>query len=403
MKIEKLTLIFIFFPYVGFIKGIDLQPFYLLFLIIIFMINITIGKIIIKNKALLFSILVTILLATFRYLYEFTYDYEGGYHRVFISCISHLITGLLIVLLYPNLKRGISLKFLKYVTLTYIVIGLIQLFFYEQFLSFLVFRGYQELISTGRGMRSLVSEPSVLSYTLIILNGLYLIKRSEEKEMTIKALLISSLVFILANIIISQSLYGIFIHIIPFSFYLLRKRILLFSLIFAIGYFAFFKILTLSLDLRSLNLIKALVYNPESLLIEGAMKKLFNIPISIFASLKFGFFGSGFLDANEIILNLKIFPEFPMTFEVGNKNAGGLIELFLQIGFLSIFLFLIIGRKFINLLKYNNSIDLLLILMWLFTGFSYNSYGNPMHWILLLFIFNNQLNNFGRKNAYNMQ
>jgi len=92
-----------------------------------------------------------------------------------------------------------------------------------------------------------------------------------------------------------------------------------------------------------------------------------------------------------------------MNFEVGNKNSGGLIELFLQIGFLSIFLFFTIGRKFISLLRHKNNISLLLILVWIVTGFSYNSYGNPMHWILLSFIFNIQSNNFEKRNSYSMQ
>ena len=403
MRIENLALIFVFFPYVGFIKGIDLQPFYLVILMVIFTTNLLKGRILNKSKTLVFAILITLFLATLRYLFEYSFEYRGGNHNVFISCASHLLTGTLVVLLFPLLKDNISIKFLKSVTAVYIIVGLIQLFINEKFLSFLVFRGYQDLLVTSRGMRSLSSEPSVLSYTLIILNALYIFKLSEEKKITTKVILRASSVFVLANIVISQSLFGIFIHILPFLYYLLRRKVLLFFLTFTVGYYAFLKLLTLDLDFRSINLIKALANNPESLLIEGAMKKLFNIPISILTSLKFGLLGSGFLDVKMINLNLEIFPKFPMNFEVGNKNSGGLIELFLQIGFLSIFLFFTIGRKFISLLRHKNNISLLLILVWIVTGFSYNSYGNPMHWILLSFIFNIQSNNFEKRNSYSMQ
>src|SRR5699024_8420985 len=74
-----------------------------------------------------------------------------------------ILTPMLLYVLIDNDLLDINKKSLIYIVAVYVAVALIQLLFDPDFLSWLVARSTEQihnLIQTGRGVRSLASEPS---------------------------------------------------------------------------------------------------------------------------------------------------------------------------------------------------------------------------------------------------
>ena len=154
--LKKILILFIFFPYIGFVPGVDIQPFYILtsiFLILLYSHKLKIPK----ND--LFVIVLSSCFIIFRVLF-FNHT-TISLIPIFKLCVS-LLTPITIFILIKNKIIVANYKFIQISLFVVVGIGIIQLIF-PDFLTFLVSRSeesIERLISSGRGVRSLFSEPS---------------------------------------------------------------------------------------------------------------------------------------------------------------------------------------------------------------------------------------------------
>lgn len=381
-SIEKFLLQFllipIFFPYVGFIEGIDLQPFYFIGLLILTLINISSSKkIFIENEKITIAVIFTLIVGFLRFLFDYLFqDYESN----FIVFMFHMLTIILILFNSRILLKLVTKELILVVSFVYVLVGFIQITFDETFLSFMVYRGYQDLLSTSRGVRSLCSEPSTFSYTLILLNCIYIliiydIKRSNTK------IIRSSIPFVIFNLIFSQSFFGFFIHALPLILFFFKGKILKFLSTAIISLYSLKAILPVLLSYysnRFFYILNASVNNPILLLEEGAMKKVLNLPLSIEGGLKNKFLGLGF---DSSTTNNFTYLKGLLVIDITNKNMGGLIEIFMQLGILSLPFFIVLLSKI-----YMSNDFTYPIFVFTFSVLIYNSYGHPLNWVLIIFI-----------------
>ena len=151
---KQIFLLPIFFPYIGFINGLDLQPFFLASFAIYIFLNFFIIKIEKTHLMVLIIFLLYVLSVTFYFQVPDLIDFLIMPVMFFIF--------LAIVLNNDLFSKHISSNFVLSIIFIYLIVGFIQLFIPE-FLAGLVARGTDSLeilSSTNRGVRSLCAEPS---------------------------------------------------------------------------------------------------------------------------------------------------------------------------------------------------------------------------------------------------
>ena len=326
--LEKVILFSIFFPYIGLMQGADVQPTFIVFSGLLCLLLI--------NKVSRTSIFLLLVMIIFGFLVLFM-DSNITPSKLFLVYIVSLLTPFFIYNFLINNKIIISLSFIYFILLIYLFVGTVQLF-YPDFLSFLVTRdNTEQLIESGRGSKSLTGEPSQFGRVLILINVLFLFEKIVvKKSVDFKKYLYFSVVLLILNIILSRSFYAFAIHffiIFIFSYFVAKKYLFLFSLLSIQGIILLY--IYIDPSSRFFIIMDALATNPDFIFNQGAIRRVLNVPISIYASYQYGGFGAGFSGSNLLVSSLPFFG-YDIPFALLGRNLGGVIEYYLRIGILSI-------------------------------------------------------------------
>ena len=385
------------FPYIGIIKGIDIQPNFLVVVIVMLLIY-ACNKRISLEMGFFTLILITIVFCFIRYvtqngLMADSIESIEAMRGMLTSCfhlivilVCHTVVG---ARLLPNSPTYIILA-----TLIYVAVGGIQLID-SSFMSSFVYRGYQNLVDGGRGVRSLTSEPAVFGNLLLTLNCL-LVYYGVVKKWFLRSLHVTNFTLLSATMLLSMSFYAVFYHLIAIIFFLyLTDRKLFIVSLTILGIVSVLLITTpFSTDLRLLYILKTLIESPVSLYDQGAMLRVLNVPISIIGSIHYGPLGSGFAPSHLVHGTVPFLPSLPYSFTVGDKNMGGLVELFLRLGLLSVpllywyfFSLYRVCRLKIILESRITRLGLWFAFVVFLVTFTYSSIGNPIIWLLFFLVY----------------
>jgi hypothetical protein len=279
-------------------------------------------------------------------LFAFLLQAEHIELKYFLTYTTSLLSFFIIFILVKNQVLVLTSKFLITVTVIYAFVGAVQ-FIIPDFLSFLVTRSVDAAFSfaeSGRGSRSLTGEPAHLGKIFIILNVLYLFCMCMEDKIKVhpNKLIFITILFLLVNLFISRSFYAIFIHFLILFiliFVVNRPVFICLSVIFLIlsGFFISL-INNVDSNIRFANILSVLINNPSELLNQGAMRRVFNIPLSINNLRAFEWYGAG-SDPRKFVGSLPT-PLGILHYTVANRAYGGMIEFALKFGLLSIPLFI---------------------------------------------------------------
>lgn len=326
----------ILFPEVGLVKSSDVQPnFFFLAIISTF---IFLGRMKLSKMGFIyFSFCLLCLLLSFIIHQEnVTWTYILKYSIALISFY-------LCFILCSNNLLSISNKLIVSAIVVYVLVALLQ-FIIPDFLTFLVSRSQtqttQDLLSSGRGMMSLTGEPSHFGKVITILNLLYVFNSLTCKQNNFNRhllLFISFFLFFL-NCILSQSFYACAFHLIcliGISYILDRKLTYLFLVFLGFGLVSIVAfVVTVFPELRLVKIANDLIFNPELLLVQGAMIRVMNIPLTFVTLSNYGFWGSGnssIAFSNQINLGIGI-----LEYTTSNRHYGGFVEYILKMGVLSV-------------------------------------------------------------------
>ncbi|MDC0090002.1 hypothetical protein OAI66_00810 [Gammaproteobacteria bacterium] len=325
----------VLFPEVGLVKSTDVQPnFFFLASISTF---IFLGRVRLSTKGVLYFTLCLLSL-----LLSFIVHHENITWTYILKYSIALISFYLCYVLYSNGLLSISNKLIVFAIIVYVLVAVMQ-FIIPDFLTFLVSRSQtqstQDLLSSGRGMLSLTGEPAHFGKAITILNLLYVFNSltSEDKYLNYRLLLFISFFLFLLNCILSQSFYACAFHLVCFigiSYILDRKLTYFFLVSSGLGLVTMISyLLTVFPDLRLTTIANDLIFNPELLLVQGAMLRVLNIPLTFLTLSNFGFWGSGnssIIFSNQLNLGFGI-----LEYTTSNRLFGGFIEYILKMGFLS--------------------------------------------------------------------
>lgn len=380
----------VFFPYVGIFGGIDIQPFAIGSAIAIVALALF-AKSLSVRADYLFLILLTMLAATARAYYQlFTSANDEAVLYALAQTWFHLLTILSIFLLVCSGVVSLSSRLIMIALSVYLIVALLQITIDEKIGSQLVYRGFQELASTGRGVRSLASEPAVFGNMLLVFSG-FLILMAGQGRWTRRQFFYSQLGILAASSLLAQSTYVILLQGLVFLVCAMVLSFRLFLLLCAIGFWVLVGLIAKSESegIRVFLILKTLLDNPLLLYEQGAMLRVLNVPVSVYGSVLHGFFGSGFAPAEPVSGQIPLLPGNPYPFSVYDRAVGGAVELFLRLGFgslplLGAMLFhvgRIAGRsKLLSDGSVRLGIPLALVVF--LTVFTYSSIGNPMIWLL---------------------
>lgn len=330
--------IFAYFPFVGFVPKMDLQPLFFLaaFLCVVFLIwYCKVG----------ISFVLAILLGAGLVLSHFAFIEEAPEFKYLLTYLLAIFAIFFFYVFYPEYYGAfLNSKLIYFAFLIYAVVGVIQ-FFYPEFLAFAVTRSVDAALSyseTGRGVRSLTGEPSSLGKMFNLLNALYVLSLVVQgKVLAPSRVLIISFVFLVANIVIARSAYAAGIHffLISVLWLLIARRsffvfIILACLAFVITAAALISILNEIQDVRMVGLIFVLMNEPEMILQQGAMRRVLNIPISLNNLAFYGFNGAG---NSPDVFNGRLWTPLGYLHYYGHsRNIGGFVEFILKFGVFSI-------------------------------------------------------------------
>lgn len=383
MRILRITtLLLIFFPFIGFFPGTDVQPFYLL-LSIIFLISIS-NKILLNQKDL-FLIISSLLLIIIRG----TLISDVEIHFVSLAkLLFSLLTPVTIFLLVKNrvFNIGNTYPILIFSLGVIIVVGFIQLFS-PDFLTFLVSRSedsIERLINSGRGVRSLFPEPSSFGKQLILSNILLIFNSSKFRD---KHNFLFSLILLFCNLLLVRSAYSFAFHFILVLFYFVKPKYLFKFFLTIITILSFYFLAGSGFEpiirtSRIFKIFNALLIEPEILMNQGAFKRLINIPITLNNLFNhYGILGSYGIEQNYYSSISTPIGEYRYT--ASNRNLGGIIEYLLLYGIFSIPWIIWIFYKVLVPLNKKKS---LLILYTLFLILQDGSTSNPFSWFTIFLI-----------------
>ena len=327
-----------FFPYIGPLEGLDLQPFFLIALFIL----------LIKDRFNfeLHHIIIVTIFALIIMTYNFFPTNASLVDNYFIPLIFLIFVLLILGSRGGNITQLNSYFILK-VSYIYIFIGFVQIF-YPSFLTQLVSRSTDAvaiLVESGRGVRSLCPEPSQFGRLLVSLNALYILLAIKEKLRPQRVLFVCSF-FLISNTLLAQSLYSVFVHCIVLgsfvficNFFKWSHRLIgIFACTLAVFMFSFYLA-----DSRILTLIPLFIENIDSIFNYGASNRLMNTIVSLKAGIFNGsIFGYYFSDSNFI----KVMGQ---DFYLQPKLHGGYMELVYRFG-----IFGLLGITFILFLTFQS-------------------------------------------------
>lgn len=295
-KIFTFYLLLILFPWIQIYPKNEtgIQPYVLLFSLLLFIFNYKFIKISYSVIIFIFYILIISILDQYNFLtirallayFSFFFCYTIFYN--FLN--------------YTNTKNFNIKKIIIIVSFIYILAGLIQIYYDPDF--FINFsnreKGYN--LYQGRGVESLTVEPTYLGFHAIFIFIFYFLYQNYDYVYKIRLinfikenkLTIFLLLFLLIFISRSASAIGSLI-IIFLLFYFLKKKIMFFFILFFCFVFAYifsFEIEFLE-QYRAYYIIKN-IFNPEIIFLDDSVKDRL---LNIFVSFYYGFlnpFGNGF-------------------------------------------------------------------------------------------------------------
>lgn len=326
--LDCLLLFSIFFPYLGILQGADVQPTFILLASIFFIL-------IIKKTSL--SAVIFLIMMLLLGLLVFLSEFDNAPSKLILVYVVSLLTPFFIFTFLSNGKSVVSLKFVYAALFIYISTGVIQLF-YPEFLSFLITRdNTEQLLASGRGVKSLTGEPSQFGRVLVLLNIVYLFERIIVlKSVDLKSCLRFSFFLIVVNVILTRSFYAFSIHLMLvmfFSYYVSKRYLLFFVIVSILGLTFTYNFIDQSS--RFYIILNAISTNPDFIFSQGAIRRVLNVPISIYASYQYGLLGAGFSGSNLLISSLPFFG-YEIPFAILGRNLGGFVEFYLRIGILSL-------------------------------------------------------------------
>jgi len=383
----------IFFPYIGFVNNIDIQPNFFFLGIIFLFVALIISRI--KVNANVFYVYIIIFLFI---IIRFSLELELLDYKYISTYIIAITTPFLLHIVLHNNLIYISEKKLTFILLIYILVGIIQLI-HPMFLTGLVSRSEDAimmLVSSGRGVRSLTAEPARFGEILLILNILfvYLIMNRESDDGKIKHSIIITIILLLCNILISQSSYSVFLHTIStIVLFIVLKKFYIIALLSA-PLMLIIPTLLSGDNYRIYIIFHSLLSDTDYLLQQGAFMRLMNVPISLNNLTYYGIFGSGNSNSEYYSSIYTFIGNY--HYIVSNRNHGGVIEYLLKFGVLSFPIFIIYIYIMKNILKLNYKLGNKHIRMGIFFCISLlivslqdGSPANPLMWFSLIFIFIN--------------
>ncbi|CAK4070525.1 hypothetical protein [Vibrio sp. 16] len=328
----------VFFQAVGFIPGIDTQPnFILLFLVFL---PLMCNHLIISVRSLLVvCVLVCILLLAF------FFHADNITLKTALTYLAPIAIAFAIFTLMSSGYFTLSSKFLIFVVIVYLLAGIGQ-FVKPDFLSFLVTRSVDAALSfseSGRGVRSLTGEPAHFGKILIIINVFFVLVYAVEKNFIFSRhdvnyiMWISFLLFV-ANLLVPRSFYSAFNHFLVWFFLtlFLKPRLafgILLCLLF-VGLYLGASIFIYESDVRLLNILKYMLYEPQRLLEFGAFRRVMNIPLTFYNLSYFGPFGAG--DSGFSTYASFQTPLGELRYNVFGRLYGGVLEYLLKFGVFSL-------------------------------------------------------------------
>ncbi|UTW00170.1 hypothetical protein KDW99_03220 [Marinomonas rhizomae] len=389
-----LILFFVFFPFVGVVKNIDVQPNFVVFsfFALCFFIRY------IKVDFLFFCFFVFLCIV-------FCLSLVFGYYYInIIYVITYFVVLLNVFFLYVFIKNdffNITSKNIFLFVFVYAVVGIIQ-YYDPNFMSWAVTRSQEAMLSfseSGRGVRSLASEPATLGKMFNVFNILLIIlihtenKVSESKKTAFG--LVVTVVILLLNITIARSAYAVgiqFVFVVCYLFVFYKKTFFV-GFVLCVCVFSF--ILRYISDMQSYRIAQIfyIAFSDPSLLLEqGAVRRLLNIPISINNLYYFGFLGA---NNNPNVYYASLYTPFgELDYLASNRNLGGFIEWLLKFGLFGIPMMLLYLFFIFSMLRYCVIIEnkkywigLYFFIATFFITFQDGSPTAPFTWFILFFIY----------------
>lgn len=342
-----------YFPFVGFVPNMDLQPlFFASAVIFLFLFGL-------KIKVDLFFLFLLIISLFFITL-QFVFWEENSDFKYFITYLMALFA---IFFFYICLAEGadvfLSSRLILVSFIVYASVGMVQLI-YPDFLANAVTRSVDAALSyaeTGRGARSLTGEPSSLGKVFSLLNALYVLHLVwYKKSINANKLILISFVFLGASILISRSAYAVIVHfslILVLWFLISRRSFFVFVSAGAVlSVFAFAAVLSFLDELRGVriaDIIWLLINEPQSILRQGAMRRVLNVPITFNNLTYFGWVGAG--NSKETFFATLWTPIGNLDYLGHSRNIGGFVEFALKFGLFSMPVFVLYIWLFIKAVK----------------------------------------------------
>jgi hypothetical protein len=344
-SIQAIFILPIFFPYIGFLSGFDVQPIWLVCLAFVAIACLMQNKLsVLKEISIVLASYSAILIA---FQVFAAHSASESLDPVVIVHLTLLIALTIACSVRSYLYKAITPKLILVAWLLYVIVAFVQMFVYPQFLAFLVDRDVGQidlLIESGRGVRSLAPEPSQFSNTVLNLNLFFLVafvsrygyeQKSSSRVLCVSiAMWISSIVF--AQSLYSASMYSLFLVSLLFS---LRKSLGTLGVILPSALICFFLsiVSTFFASSRLWRVGSEAIGEVGSIFQYGAANKLLNLPVSILAMLDSG--GLGIVLGGDSFVSI-----LGHSFIVKGRIHGGLVEfiLFYGVFFLPLLVYLFI-------------------------------------------------------------
>lgn len=335
----------IFFPFIGGLTSTDIQPTFFVLLVVIFPLIFFIKAPILKEIGMMVSVYISIIFISIGCIFNIGNIDLAFYFRLLMPPISFVLLG---VMLQNNYLK-VTTRFIIFIYLIYFSVGLVQ-YFYPSFLADVVYRSEQHvslLVESGRGVRSLASEPTQLGFVFIFLNIIYFAV-SKNDEVRLSRLNYASsrrcscnrkyatLLFILGTLLISQSSTAIAVHFSVAAFAVWadsKHRLIVILTIALISFLTLVGFQSGAFDgdgRRVFNIIEIAINDPIQLTNFGAFQRILNIYLTLSAAVEHGYAGSGSSDV-PVMVDITLGSQI-LVFWIADKVLGGIFEYVLQLG-----------------------------------------------------------------------
>ena len=377
MRILSVVSAIIFFPYLGPLEGLDLQPFFLISLFILFL----------RSKPQILPIhLVTLITVAVGIVFYGLFPTDATVTDSFFMPL--VFVALMVFILSANDENVLPIgsHFIVVVASMYIAVGLVQVF-EPSFLTQLVSRSTDavgKLVESGRGVRSLCAEPAQFGRVLVSLNAIYILLAIKERKPSINVMC-TTMVLLFANIFLAQSLYSVLIHFVVVgsffflcNYFKLRHRITGIAICsVGVAVFAFY-----FAESRIATLIPLFLDNYEKIFEYGASNRLLSPLISIMGGLINGeMLGYRFVDSEYVKLMGQIFYLQP-------KLHGGYVELIYRFGVFGLIGLICILKITLQsrhgILKRVRGINIFIFVYFASVPFQYGPLLNPLPLVFIL-------------------